>query len=208
MKKTVLRTYKSGSEAKGYDRGVTVYQCMHANAQFADEQPLVDVLQTKRLAYEAAKGAAANRDSLKVAIKNDCYAAFIDQLDLVADAVEMKAQGDVKIAQAAGFETVSTTQRSIDFLNMPTGLKAEDVRNRKGFIKVSRDNDPDAVSTVVECLVLGGEGDWQNMANSTANTVSISGLPSGKYVSVRIYSTGRKGLRSDTTTDVVTVLVS
>lgn len=208
MKKTLRRSYKNGSQAKGYEVGANVYQRMNGNAQFANEQLLVDALKVTKELYEAAKGDASTGDSIKVGIKNDCYKAFIAQLDLVADAVEAKANGNFKIVQDAGFDTLSTTKRSIDFLEMPTGLTAEDVRGRKGFIKISRDNDPDSVSTAIEYQVQGeADAPWQNGTYSTANTTLLSGLPSGKYVAVRIYSTGRKGLKSDTTEPVV-VLVS
>lgn len=91
---------------------------------------------------------------------------------------------------------------------MPTGLKAEDVRGRKGFAKVGWDNDPDAVSTAVMWQVQGeADAPWQNGTYSTANTTLVSDLPSGKYIAIKIYSTGRKGLKSDMTEPVI-VLVS
>ena len=208
MKRTIRRSYKIGSQAKGYELGTNVYQRMNGNAQFADEQLLVDALKVTKGLYEAAKADASTGDSIKIGIKNDCYKAFIAQLDLVADAVDIKANGVVKIAQEAGFDTLSDTRRSIDFLEMPTGLTAEDVKGRKGFIKVSRKNDPDSLSTAIEYQVQGeADAPWQNGTYSTANTALVSGLPSGKYVAVRIYSMGRKGLKSDTT-DAVVVLVS
>lgn len=208
MKKTIRRSYKNGSQAKGYEVGANVYQRMNGNAQFANEQPLVDALKVTKGLYEAAKADASTGDSIKIGIKNDCFKALMVQLDLVADAVEAKANGDFKIAQEAGFETLSTTRRSIDFLEMPTGLKAEDVRGRKGFAKVGWDNDPDAVSTAVMWQVQGeADAHWQNGTYSTANTTLVSDLPSGKYVAIKIYSTGRKGLKSDATEPVV-VLVS
>ena len=165
-------------------------------------------MKTSKDAYEAAKGDAVTRDTIKIAVKNDAYKAFIVQLDIVADAVDIKAKGDVKIAQDAGFETRSTTPRSIEFLETPTGLKAEDVRGRKGFIKVGWNYDPDSVNTAIEYQVLGeADAPWQNGTYSTASSTLLSGLPSGKYIAVRIYSMGRKGLKSDTT-EPFTVLVS
>ena len=208
MKKTILRTYKTGPQEKGYSLGSNVYQRMNNNAQFANEQLLIDVLKIRKEALEIAKGEASSGDTIKIGIKNVCYKAFIAQLDKVADAVEIKADGDTKIAQDAGFETVSTTKRSIDFLETPTGLVAADVRGRKGFIKVGWDNDPDSVTTAVLFHVLGEEdAPWQNGTYSTASSTLLSGLPSGKYVAVKIYSMGRKGLKSDVT-EPVTVLVS
>ncbi len=208
MKKSILRKYKTDPEAKGYAKGVTVYQRMKDNDQFTAEQALVDALKLSTGLYEAAKGAAASRDSIKIAYKNECYQTFIEKLDLVADAVEKKANGDYKISQNAGFDTPSTTKRSIDFLEMPTGLKAEDVKGRKGFAKVGWDNDPDAISTAVMWQVQGeADAPWQNGTYSTANTTLVPGLPSGKYVAFKVYSTGRKGLKSDATEPVI-VLVS
>lgn len=208
MKKSILRKYKTESEAKGYAKGMTVYQRMNGNDQFSNEQALIDALKLSGVTYEVAKGAAASRDSIKIAFKNECYQTFIHKLDLVADAVETKANGDFNIAQDAGFDTPSTTKRSIDFLETPTGLRVEDVKGRKGFIKVMRNNDPDSVSTAIEYQVQGeADAPWQNGTYSTANSTLIGGLPSGKYIAVRMYSTGRKGLKSDTT-DPVIVLVS
>ena len=208
MKRTIRRSYKNGSQAKGYEVGDNVCQRMNGNAQFVHEQLLVDALKVTKGLYEAAKADASTGDSIKIGIKNDCYKAFIAQLDLVADAVEAKANGDIKIAQDAGFDTLSTTRRSIDFLETPTGLKAEDVRGRKGFIKVGWANDPDVVSTAVIYQVQSeADAPWLNGTYSTANSTLVSGLPSGKYVAVKIYSTGRKGLKSDATEPVI-VLVS
>ncbi|MBL7816925.1 MAG: hypothetical protein JNL70_18020 [Saprospiraceae bacterium] len=208
MKNIILRAFKRAPEAKGYAAGLTVYQRMNNNPQFASEQSLVDQLKVKREIYDAAKGEAANGDRIKIGIKNDCYKAFIDQLDKIADAVEIKADGDVRVAQDAGFETRSTTNRSIDFLKTPTGLKVEDVQGRKGVIKVSRDNDPDAPNTVIEYQVQGeADAPWLIAVIATANITLVPGLPSGKYVAIRIYSSGRKTLKSDTTEPVV-VLVS
>jgi hypothetical protein len=208
MKRTIRRSYKNGSQVKGYEVGVNVYQRMNGNTQFANEQLLVNALKVNKELYEGAKADASTGDSIKVGIKNDRFKDFMAQLDLVADAVEAKANGDFKIAQEAGFDTLSDTRRSIDFLEMPTGLTAEDVKGRKGFIKVSRKNDPDSISTAIEYQVQGeADAPWQNGTYSTASTALVGGLPSGKYVAVRIYSTGRKGLKSDTT-DAVVVLVS
>ncbi len=208
MKKTIRRSYKNGSQAKGYEVGANVYQRMNGNTQFANEQLLVDALKAAKELYEAAKGNASTGDFIKIGIKNDCFKTFIVQLDLVADAVDAKANGNIKIAQDAGFDIVSTTRRSIDFLEMPTGLKAEDVKGRKGFIKVGWDNDPDVVSTAVMWQVQGeADAPWQNGTYSTASSTLVSDLPSGKYVAIKVYATGRKGLKSDVTEPVV-VLVS
>lgn len=208
MKKSVLRSYKNGSQEKGYSVSSNVYQRMNGNAQFINEQPLIDILKTTKTALEFAKGEASSGDSIKISIKNECYKALIKQLDKVADAIDEKAEGNVKIAQDAGFETISTSRRSIDFLATPTGLWADDVKGRKGFIKVGWNKDGDSINTVVEFQVQGEENaPWQMGTHSSASSTLLSGLPSGKYVAIRIYSTGRKGLTSDIS-DTVVVLVS
>ena len=96
MKKSIRRSYKNGSQAKGYDVGANVYQRMNGNAQFANEQLLVDALKVTKELYEAAKADASTGDSIKIGIKNDCFKALMVQLDVVADAVEAKAKGDMK----------------------------------------------------------------------------------------------------------------
>lgn len=178
---------------------------MNNNPEFASEQPLIDALKVVKEAYEMAKADAATRDSIKIAVKNERLAAYINQLDKVADAVEMKADGDIKIVQDAGFEVRVTTNRNIDDLATPVGLAAEDL-GRLGAAKVAWKKDPDAVNYGIEYLV-EGETVWQNGTYSTSSSAIVTGLPSGKYISFRIYAMGRKGRKSDTTA-FVTVLVS
>ena len=204
MKQIILRSFKR-SETKGADTGTTVYLRMNNNPQFANEQPLIDVLKGLKEAYEMAKADAVTRDSIKIAIKNERIAAYVNQLDKVADAVEIKADGDVKIAQDAGFEIRSTTPRTIDDLATPVGLIAEDLE-RLGAAKVSWKKDIDAVSYGIEYLV-DGETVWQNGSYSTGSSATVTGLLSGKYISFRIYATGRKARKSDTTA-AVRILVS
>ncbi len=204
MKRIILRSFNR-TEDKGSKTGTTVCLRMNNNPEFASEQPLIDALKVVKEAYEMAKADAATRDSIKIAVKNERLAAYINQLDKVADAVEMKADGDIKIVQDAGFEVRVTTNRNIDDLATPVGLAAEDL-GRLGAAKVAWKKDPDAVNYGIEYLV-EGETVWQNGTYSTSSSAIVTGLPSGKYISFRIYAMGRKGRKSDTTA-FVTVLVS
>jgi hypothetical protein len=207
MKRSINRSFKRGAQAKCYDEGSTIYYSMNNNAAFAAEQPLIDVLKVKREAYDVAKAAAATRDSLKVGIKNDCFADFTDQLDRIADVIEMRADGDVRIVQNAGFVALTTASRTIsDFLEVPDNFKVTN-EDRLGVVKASWKRDPDAINYGLEWMEVKEAATWQNGTYSTSSTALLTGLPSGKYVMVRLYSIGRKGRKSDPT-EPITVLVS
>ena len=207
MKKTIMRSFKTGAQAKCYDEGLTIYHSMNNSPDFAAEQPLIELLQVKKEAYEVSKALAANRDSVKVALKNECHGAFIEQLDRIADAVEMRADGDIKIPQKAGFTTVSSSTRTIeDFLVVPENVKVTN-EDRLTVVKAAWKRDPDAVNYGIEWMEVKEGAAWQNGTYSTGSSVLLTGLPSGKYVMVRVYSIGRKGRKSDPT-EPITILVS
>lgn len=208
MKDNVSRAYRYKPHPETHSFGTTMYNSMNGNPLFASLKPMVDDFKVSNDAFGIAIANALIGGKPSTIIKKECYDVVIDKMDDIAVEVNKLAKGDEKIIMAAGFEVKSTSTRSVDYLETPTGLKADDVKGRKGFIKVGWDKDPDSVNTAIEYQVQGeADAPWQNGTYSTASSSLVSGLPSGKYVAVRIYSMGRKGLKSDTT-EPVTVLVS
>lgn len=208
MKDNLSREYRRFSHPEAFTFGTTVYNSIKGNPLFPTLQEAIDDFKPSNDAFGISIANAKVGGRPTTIVKKECHVVVIDKLDDLAVEVNKLAKGDEKIILASGFEVKTITKRSVDSLAIPTGLKAEDDPDHKGSFKTKWKNDPDTVSTVVEFQIQGeADAPWQNGGTFTANSATISGLPSGKYVAVRIYSTGRKGLRSDTT-DSVIVLVS
>ena len=75
---------------------------------------------------------------------------MIEKVDERAIEVNRIAKEGEIIVPASSFEVKSTVIRSIDDLEMPTNLKAEDIPNKKGQAKVTFKKDADAVNTALE----------------------------------------------------------
>ena len=207
MKDIVSRAYRRLPHADANSFGTTLYLKMSDNALFTALKPMVDELKVANDNLSAAIADAKAGGKTSTIVKKESFETVIDKMDELAIEVNRIAKGDEKIVLTSGFEVRTTASRSsIDSLDMPTNLKAEDISGKKGQAKITFKRDPNAVSTALEYQVQGEEM-WQNGTYSTSGSAILSGLPSGKYISVRVYSTGRKGLKSDTT-EAVTVLVS
>ena len=207
MKDIVSRAYRRLPHADANSFGTTLYLNMSVNALFTSLKPMIDALKVANDDLSAAIADAKVGGRATTIAKKESFDVVIDKMDELAIEVNRIAKGDEKIVLTSGFEVRTTAARSsIDSLDMPTSLKAEDIPGKKGHAKVTFKRDPNAVSTALEYQVQGEEM-WQNGTYSTGSSAILSGLPSGKYISVRVYSTGRKGLKSDTT-EAVTVLVS
>ena len=207
MKDIVSRAYRRLPHAEANSFGTTLYLKMSDNALFTSLKPMVDELKVANDILDVAIANAKEGGKASTIAKREKFDIVIDQMDELAIEVNRIAKGDEKIVLAAGFEVRTTASRSsIDSLEAPTNLKAEDMPSKKGQAKISFKKDPNAVNTALEHQVQGEET-WLNGTYTTTNSAVLTGLPSGKYVSVRIYSLGRKGLKSDTT-EAVTVLVS
>jgi hypothetical protein len=205
MKKTINRgAYKRKSQAEGSSICFIVYQSMSTDPQFAPYKDKVDDMKTRRDAYEVANAKAVNGGSILIGQKNTAFDFFIEQMDKVADDVEMLADGDSSIAQAAGFPIVKAAEAVTD-LSMPKGLEVVNAE-RTGAIKLTWKPDPSAINYGIETQV-EGSAVWQNGTYSTSSRNNIlTGYTSGAYLLVRIYSIGRRGLKSEAT-DPVRVLV-
>ncbi len=207
MKDIVSRAYRRLNHADANSFGTTLYLRMSDNALFTSLKPMVDALKVANDGLDVAIANAKEGGKATTIAKKESFDVVIDKMDELAIEVNRIAKGDEKIVLTSGFEVKTTASRSsIDNLDMPTNLKAEDTPGKKGQAKISFKKDPNAVSTALEYQVQGEET-WQNGTYSTSSSANLTGLPSGKYISVRVYSTGRKGLKSDTT-EAVTVLVS
>jgi hypothetical protein len=207
MRKSIMRTWRKKPQAQGNSFATNIYQRVFENDEFAGEQALVIELKVVNDAFEAADAKAVLGGSDRISARNKCYAALMEQLDDLADAIEYRAKGDTSIPEAAGFETpTDTAARTVTFLDVPKIVKAVDVQGRKGVAKITVKKDPDAVNYGFLSQV-EGETEWQNGTYSTSVSKLITDLPSGKYVSFKVFSMGRNGLKSDTS-EVATVLVS
>jgi hypothetical protein len=207
MKKTINRgAYKRKSQAEGSSICFTVYQKMTTDPQFAPCKDKVDEMKTRRDAYEIANANAVNGGSILIGQKNTAFDFLMEQIDKVADDVEMLADGDTNIAQAAGFPIVKAAEAVTD-LSMPKGLEVVNAE-RSGFIKVSFKSD-NAVNYGIETQEEEGATPtgWKNGIYTTSSRNNIfGGYKPGVYLLVRMYSMGRRGLKSEAT-DPVRVLV-
>ena len=205
MKKTISRgAYKRVSQSEGSSIGFKVYQKLTTDPQFVAFVPKAEILKAQRDAYDVANAKAVNGGSILIGQKNAAYDLFIEQMDKVADDIEMLADGDTGIAQAAGFPIVKAAEAITD-LSMPKGLEAVNAE-RSGAIKISWKPDPNAINYGIETQAEGSTV-WQNGKYSTSSRNNIlTGYASGVQLLVRIYSIGRRGLKSEAT-DPVRVLV-
>ena len=206
MKDIVSRAYRrlSHGDAKGFS--TTLYLKMSNNPLFAVLKPMTEDMKAANDVLEVAIANAKEGGKASTIAKKESFDVVIEKMDELAIEVNRIAKEDEKVVLASGFEVKSAVNRSVDDLEMPTNLKAEDIPSKKGQAKVTFKRDANAVNTALEYQVQG-ETVWQSGIFSTSSSAILTGLPSGKYISVRVYSLGRKGLKSDTT-EAVTVLVS
>jgi hypothetical protein len=107
MKKSILRTWRRKTQAEGNSFANNIYQRVFENDDFAGEQASIIELKVRNSTFEAADAKALLGGTDRTAARNKCYAALMDQLDVIADAIEYRAKGDTTIPEAAGFETPS-----------------------------------------------------------------------------------------------------
>jgi hypothetical protein len=207
MKKSILRTWRRKTQAEGNSFANNIYQRVFENDDFAGEQASIIELKVRNSTFEAADAKALLGGTDRTAARNKCYAALMDQLDVIADAIEYRAKGDTTIPEAAGFETPSvSSSQPVTFLEVPTILKVEDIQGRKGAVKITLKKDPNAVNYAFMTQA-EGETEWQNGTYRTSVKSILTDLPSGKYVAIKAFNIGRNGLKSEPT-EAVTVLVS
>lgn len=201
MKKTINRgSYKRKSQAEGSSFGFTVYQKMTTDPQFAPYKDKVNEMKTRRDAYEVANANAVNGGSILIGLKNAAFDFFIEQMDTVADDVEKLADGDNNVTQSAGFPVVKEAVAVTD-LSMPKGLEVMNAE-RSGFIKIGFKADPNAVNYGIETQEEEGATPtgWKNGIYTTSSrNNTLGGYRAGAFLLVRIYSMGRRGLKSEVT---------
>jgi hypothetical protein len=205
MKDVAVKTYKKKPQAALNVFASTVQQLMFTDPQFATLMDNIKALKVDNDAFTVAIANALRGSDAQKDARNDAYKVVIDRLDSLAYGVNGIANGDERVARAAGFDTPAE-RTSIKELPIPTGLEASDNKEQTGSAKVKYDKAKGVVSTGVEYQKMG-ETAWQNGTFSTGSSAMLTGLDAGAYYNVRVYYIGRKELKSDPS-DYVTVLVS
>ena len=110
------------------------------NPAFPDPPPALAELEKKGPIFQVSRANAKGRDITMVSIKNDQKADLLNQLQLVADYVTLKSQGDRTLILTSGFyvsnETTNRSQPpSIESLEVelgPSGEATTRVKNTTG----------------------------------------------------------------------------
>jgi hypothetical protein len=205
MKKRIKRGFRRTTQDKGYSFVSTVCQRMKSDGRFETLLAHVNELDARNTAYQLSNANAVNGGKLLIRIKNADYLEVMNQMDTVADYLELLAQGDDLLILAAGFE-LAEEPKAINELTMPTGVKVINDPDRTGTVKVKWDTNKTTVTTALE-YQNKGETAWNNGTYSTSSSAELTGIEAGTYIYVRIYGIGRKGLKTDPTEPVM-VLVS
>jgi Fibronectin type III domain len=205
MKNVALKTYRKKTQRLLYTFATIIHQHLSNDEQFISLKPDYDTLKVENDAFNVALANALRGSEAQTRIKNTCYQAVLDRLDLLVMGVNVLAKGDLEIGRASGFD-VLTEPQSIDAINKPTNLEVKNNEDDTGqaFVKWKKDN---TVITVCIEYQKVGETNWQNGTYSTSSSAVLMNLEAGSYYNVRIYGTGRKGLKSGPT-NAVMVLVS
>ena len=205
MKNVALKTYRKKTQRLLYTFATIIHQHLSNDEQFISLKPDYDTLKVENDAFNVALANALRGSEAQTRIKNTCYQVVLDRLDLLVMGVNALAKGDIEIGRASGFD-VPTEAQSIDEINKPTNLEVKNNEDDTGqvFVKWKKDN---TVITVCIEYQKVGETNWQNGTYSTSSSAVLTSLEAGSYYNVRIYGTGRKGLKS-APTNAVMVLVS
>ena len=188
------------------------YNKMNGNVVYAALQPQVTTLKVLIDVYSVALTNALGGRVEDTKIKNkakdevdNCITKIAKTLELMAD--DLPESEREAFINGAGFEMVQApTKKNLAFLEKPTNLSAVDILGMAGAVKINFKKNEDTVNCGIEYLP-DGETVWRNGTYTTASSTILTGLKSGTYVAIRIYGTGRKGLKSDVTEPVI-VLVS
>ena len=205
MKKRVKRSYKRIPQANGIAFAKVVGQRIADDPQFVDMLPLGVQLKVVVGTYEVAASNASDGGKKLILIKNEAYTPVMEQLDDLADAVEVFAKGDDIILLAAGFELIAEP-KGVNELPIPTGLEVSNNVDRTGVANVKWKSEKGVINTGLEYQKIG-ETAWKNGGFSSGSSGVLTGLEGGAYYNIRVYFIGRKGLQSDPS-DFLTVLVS
>ncbi len=185
---------------------------MDQNPTYVAVQPLVTTLKGLTDVYSTALSNAADGGKENTKAKNRAKKELEDFITKLTKTIELQANellegDDEEFATGGGFVVQeASTKKNLTFLAKPTNLSAIDLLELAGGVKINWKKNEDTISCGIEYKEKADEP-WKNGTFSTSNSALLTGLPSGKYITIRIYGIGRKGLKSDPT-EAVTVLVS
>ena len=205
MKNVALKTYRKKAQPLLYTFATIIHQYLSNDERFISLKPDYDTLKVENDAFNVALANALRGSEAQTRIKNTCYQAVLDRLDLLVMGVNILAKGDLEIGCASGFD-VPTEAQSIDEINKPTNLEVKNNEDDTGQVFVKWKKDSTVITVCIEYQKVG-ETNWQNGTYSTSSSAVLANLEAGSYYNVRIYGTGRKGLKSGPT-NAVMVLVS
>ena len=201
MAKKILMSYRTLNEAGKISFAFNVLQLMLTNEAFSSLLPQINNLKALLSAYQIASAEAVYKGKDRIAIKNQCLEAVIDQLDDLVAYVSILAKKDASLIGAAGLSTKDTARprknaESINTLATPIGINAVNVA-QAGVVTVSWNEVKDALMYVIAEQV-GDSTEWV-IANysDTHEGIILKGYPQGKNVRFRVIAVTGDNVQSD-----------
>ena len=158
-------------------------------ASLADLTPKLAAAKAANDAYEQAK---AGLTGLKTA-RDTAAATLGDELGLTAKAAGVNSKGEAASLQAAGFDIVASTHNPAPALAQLLNVALAE-GPAPGSVNATCNPDPNA--STYEWQTTAGDavnGPYATFRQTTAAKVTITGLPSGSRVWVRVRAIGTKG---------------
>lgn len=201
MAKKISMSYKSLNEAGKIAFAFNVLQLMLTNEAFSSLLTQINNLKVLLSVYQIAAAEAVNKGKDRIATKNQCLSAVIDQLDDLVAYVNILAKKDESLIGAAGLSTIETsrprkTTELITALATPIGINAVNVE-QAGVVTVSW-NEAQNVLIYVIAEQVGDSTEWViTNYSDTHEGILLKGYPQGKNVRFRVMAVTGDNVQSN-----------
>lgn len=182
-----------------------ITEVMASTATFDFCKAEVAQLKALYVPFWAAYLAALKGGTDRIAERNATQEELLLQLLVVAYLVESKAVRNPAIVPDSGYKERTKAKSSVSELEAPSNLLATDIK-KLGAFDFSWKGLAGSTSYTVESRIKG-ETAWSNRKNTTRQSITLDGFPSGAYVELRVCAHGSGTATSDWSA-IATVLVS
>ncbi len=190
FKQKIIINYGRLGDTELEQKTQEILAALTGNAAFPTPQPPLADVQTALDEFEAAMLAAANRDHIKIELKNLKREALLAQLNRLAQYVQVSSDGGMEKMLSSGFD-LSKTRGPVGPLPKPSGFKVSAIGT--GTMKLSLNAIDGADNYQYEYRKADSEN-WQ-MQILSKSRVSISGLESGMEYLFRVTALGSNPTR-------------
>lgn len=195
--KVSRQAYRLLRQAELTAYAANVVRSTQDNPEYTTLQDISGVLDALLQQYAVALAAARNGGRAETIRKNTLKVQVINQLNIIAAAVDQLAAGDPNVIVGAGFQMALPALRLSGELLPPTVIRLNST-GRTGEIRAFLNDDlPKAVATHSVEFSIDQGGNWQNGTYNSRRNFVIANLPNGRDILLRFRAIGFANRKSD-----------